>query len=121
MEINNRDLAIKAYKNAVYSELKRRLESSDRASNMMDTYYKPLKQTWGLELNPEALVEEMIRLDYIKTHSYDANIMIRPHFRTSRGKSSYIIGHRRLKNILKNAKVVIKEDPTTGTKNLHRN
>ena len=51
-----------AYNKAIYAELQRRGQSPKDALQAFHRYYRPLRQTWGYELNPETFADEIIKL-----------------------------------------------------------
>lgn len=104
MKANKSNNAVRAYNHAVYSELQNRGQAPDQALRTFKKFYRPLRQTWGLELNPEALAEEMMKLQLIKTTSQGSTVTIKPHFRTSRGQQIGVKNHKRARVLLASAK-----------------
>lgn len=58
-----------AYNRAVVEELLRRGHSSKDALQTFHGFYRPLRKTWGLELNPENFVDEMLRVKLMLSRS----------------------------------------------------
>lgn len=121
MKAKTRNLAIKAYNNAVYSELQNKGQSPEQALRTIKRYSRPLRQTWGFELNPEALADEMIKLQNILTQPKGNTVTIKPHFRTNMdGKVRYVHGHKRTPNLFSGSKARLKHDASTGKVNIVR-
>ena len=54
--------SVSRYNRAVYNELKKMGKAPDDALRTFKNYYRPLQQTWGYELNPEAFADEMLNV-----------------------------------------------------------
>ncbi|MGG3509346.1 hypothetical protein ABES58_28270 [Paenibacillus lautus] len=103
----------RAYSHAVYAELQKRGQSPEQALRTIRRFYRPLHRTWGLELNPEAFVDEMLKLQQIRTHPKGNTVTIKPHIRTHNGGPTYVRGHKRT-GVLNNSRVHLKVDRSTG-------
>lgn len=120
MNTTKRKTAVRAYNQAVYSELQKRGQAPKQALRTIKQYYRPLRQTWGLELNPEAFADEMIKLQYIRTSPQGNTVTIKPHFRTTKGQAHYAQSHKRTGRLLLKSKNRLKTDPLTGKIKINR-
>ncbi|MFF2482330.1 hypothetical protein [Paenibacillus sp. NPDC058071] len=68
------------YNGAVLEELRRRAGSLEQADQIFHQLGRPLLDTWGYELNPEALADEMLKL-WTPTNTKN-NKLIKGHFRS---------------------------------------
>lgn len=139
MKPSYRKKSSKAYNKAVYNELQRSGHSPDKALKLIHNYSRPLKQTWGLELNPEAFANEILKLQQMKTKPLGKTVTIKPHIRSRSGHELIVKAHKRshpntnvlshygptikdgTTNLLTNSKVKIKVDSSTGKVILGRN
>jgi hypothetical protein len=120
-----------AYNKAVYAELQRRGQTPKQALRTFHRYYRPLRKTWGLELNPEAFADEMLKLQKMAAidSSSDNNNTITismkypSNFNQTVTVPSPLVtikpfvgrpfrGTRGLRNKLVNSKLQLKLDPT---------
>lgn len=87
----------RAYNKAIYAELQRRGQTREEALRVIRHFYRPLQKTFGLELNPEAFADEMLKLKHMKERVTDQTQGQTVHIRTV-GPSTGIIGGYRARD-----------------------
>lgn len=95
----------RAYSHAVYAELQRRGQAPKQALRTIRHFYRPLRRTWGLELNPEIFADELLKLQQMRSQPVGNTVSIKPHTRTGNGQIKYVRSHKRLRGVLSKSKI----------------
>ena len=88
----------RAYSHAVYVELQKRGQAPEQALRTIRHFYRPLHRTWGLELNPEAFADEILKLQQMRTQPKGNTVTLKPHIKVSDGQTKYISSHKVIKD-----------------------
>lgn len=105
---------IRAYNHAVYAELQKRGQAPEQALRIIRHYYRPLQRTWGLELNPEAFADEMLKLQQMRTQPKGKTVALKPHQRTGNARSKYVRAYNRSRGAFAKSKVQLRRDSASG-------